>query len=144
MKISLTVQQIADASLALAQLSRMSFRNSKISYAIIRNMRAVRPVVEDFEKTKNVIIAQYSNGQEGNRITFVGPEEKALFQAEYDKLLKAEEELDIWELSIAALLANDALRGANDVGVNAEQIILLGPFAVDDMAASPPEAECGA
>jgi len=144
MKLNLTVQQILDASSALVQLSKMSFRNSKLSYAILRDIRITRPIVEDFEKAKNILVDQYPHVQEGNMVTFASPKEKALVQVEYEKLIQTEEEFDIWELSITALLASDALRGANDVGVTAEHIILLGSFAVDDMDTSPPEAECGA
>ena len=131
MKLNLTVQQIIDAAGALQQLAKMSFRDAKLSYAIIRNIRVTRPIAEDFEKAKNVLMAQYPAEQEGNliKIKFTGPEDRASFQMEYDKLFKTEEALDIWELSIVALLASDA-------GVTAEQILMLGPFAVDDVPES--------
>jgi len=131
MKLNLTVQQIIDAAGALQQLSKMSFRDSKLTYAIMRNIRVTHPIAEDFEKAKTALIAQYPSEQNGDliNIKFTNSSERVSFQTEYEKLFQTEEEIDIWELSIVALLASDA-------GVTAEQILMLGPFAIDDVPES--------
>lgn len=133
MKMKVTIQQVVDASLGLTLLSRLSFRNSKLSYSILRNVRVVRPIAEDFEKSKSKLVDDFGGVSDGVRVNFKDTETRIAFQAQYNELLKTEEELEIWQMSTSALFANDLVRGSEGAGVTPEEVILLGPFALDDM-----------